>query len=298
MDYTFTSIYRPVSKDFFDLAKSKFLVAKEKVNSHLFQYKNWPQEDSFSFSKKFPVFCVTDGVTLDPKIENGYPNPSGAFLVADIFAKTFVKVVEKKIKNFNLKILKSIFDLGNKEAGKINKRYGRLKNKINYLDFDLFAATAGMAIIVESKLFWGTIADSFVAVFNKNGQQKFCSPDGWRYFHLSKYLPETEKKIYIRKKLRNGFTNNEKIGYGVITGEAKAVKYLDYGIQNLQQGDIILIGTDGFVDYLQLPEFVNVVVNLDKNTNAKLLKLENKLIKSNPSKYGHERTLIIVKIRQ
>jgi len=299
MNYTFTPIYRPISKEFFNLAKIKFLsVEKRKRIFRLYSYKNWPREDSLYSSRKAPIFCVTDGVTLDPKIENGYPNPSGAFLVADVFAKIFVQNAEKKIKNFNLKTLKNFFVAGNNEAEKINKKFGRLKNKINYLDFDLFAATAGMAVISDNKLFWGTIADSFVAVFDKKGKQKFCSPDGWRYFHLPKNLSEIEKKIYIRKNLRNGLLKNRKIGYGVITGEKSALKYLDCGIKKLKAGDVILIGTDGYADYLLLPEFIKIIIKSSQNINKKLLRLEKKLIQSNAHKYGHERTLIVVNIRQ
>ncbi|HPI67127.1 MAG TPA: protein phosphatase 2C domain-containing protein [bacterium] len=294
LKYHFFSIYRPVSRDFFNLAKKRYSAKiKEKSIQKLYQYKNWPQEDSLCFSKKFPIFCVTDGVTLDPKREFGYPNPSGAYLVADIFAKQSVKKSSQLYDNFNLNSLKDIFKFGNQAVKKINDSHGRIKNKINYLDFDLFACTAANVILKDNYLYWSTIADAFVAVFDKQGKQKFCSPDGWRFMKMSKIFDENAKHIFIRRFLRNGFKNSKKIGYGVVTGEEKAIKYLDCGKIKLASEDLIVLGTDGYYEYLAESRFIEFIRN--KNQRSLFL-LEKELINKDPSKYGHERTLIAIKI--
>jgi len=297
INYQFFSIYRPVSQKFFNLAKKKYLSVYQEKNikniEKLYQYKNWPMEDSFFLNQNLPVFCVTDGVTLDPKIENGYPNPSGAYLVADEFAKQTVKVGTQLYSNFIPDDLKKIFKSGNQAVKKINQKHGRLKSKINYLDFDLFACTAAFAVLKNNYLYWSTIADAFVAVFDKDGRQKFCSPNGWRFMKMPKISTEKERHVYIRKFLRNGFKQGKKIGYGVATGEEKALKYLDYGKIKLTSGDLVILGSDGYYEYLSQIKFIKYLKNQDKKS---LVRLEKELINSDPGKYGHERTLIAIKI--
>jgi len=196
MNYKFLPLYSFVSKELFDVVVNKY---SKEFDVSGYQLKHHPQEDSFSFSKKFPIFCVGDGATLEPKLGEKYPNPSGAFLVTDKFVKLMVKECEKEYSHLNSNKLKQIFKKGNQEVKKINKRYGRINSKLNYLDFDLFCATSALGIIKNDELYWFTIADSFVVIFNAKGKQKFLSPNGWRFIQMPKKLEGKEKRIYIRR---------------------------------------------------------------------------------------------------
>lgn len=294
MNYRIIQLSKHVSKEFFNSVKKDYELEFEAK----FKYKDYPPEDSLKRSNKFLIFSVADGATLEPKKGKKYPNPSSAYITADKLVKTLVKEGEKNYYTFNTSSVKKLFQLGNKEVKKINRKYKRLKNKINYLDFDLFACTSALAVIKDRKLYWATIADSFVAIFNKNGKEKFISPDGWRFMQYPKnfeFLAWQEQRIYIRKNLRNGFKNNKKIGYGVITGEEKAIKYLDYGKEKLKEGDIIFIGTDGYENYIKLKKFISLFIKWDKDLMKKVNWLEKELILKNPDKYGHERTMFVIK---
>lgn len=293
MQYKTLQLYKFISKEFFDLTKKQL---KEQYDLRDYKLKMHPREDSYSSSKKYSIYCVTDGVTLEPQPGQRYPSPSGAFQVSDKFAKTFVVEAEKYFNDFNLTKLKTCFKKGNEQAQKINQKHKRIKNKLNYIDFDLFATTSSFGIIKNNKLYWGVIADSFVIIFDKNGKQKFISPDGWRFMKLPKNLEGKDRRIYIRKYLRNGFRNNKKIGYGVITGEDKAIKYLDTGVQNLKKGDLVFIGTDGYQEYIKNKKFINLFTKWNKDIKQRINNLEKVLIKKSPDKFGHERTMFVIKI--
>lgn len=260
------------------------------------------QEDYLLQSEKYPIFAVADGVSLEFNKDGTYPIPSGASEVAHIFCEKVIEEAEKLYDEFDKDTLSVIFKKANEAIGKYNQVNGRSKKTINYWDFDLFAATAAFAVIKNNKVFWASICDSFVVHFDKTEQLKFKSPECWVLIKRNqprgkKALSEQEKRIMVRKIYRNGIDKKGNlIGYGVVTGEKAAARYLNSGVIRLTPEDIIALFTDGFEEYLKLPEFINLFKKWPADIEEKVKKFTAQKSKQEPEKFGHERTLFVIKI--
>lgn len=270
-----------------------------------------PNEDAFGTSKKYPIFVVADGVTLFERDKNGnYPDSSGAKIVADVFCEKSVEWVEKNYQDFNLEIIKKAFKYANKKIKEINRKADRTRKTINFFDFDFFHATAALAVIKKNKLFYGRIHDCQVAVIDRNGELKLFLSEPWKWKAGKRALArrpknwkdlcEKEKVVYQHKYERNGILkSSELVGYGALTGEEKALRYLEIDSIDLKKGDIVLVYTDGFEYYIKLREFLNIFVDWKKNgkkkTELALRKFSQEQTKKDLVKYGRERTIIAAK---
>lgn len=256
-----------------------------------------PQEDYLFISKKYPIFVVADGVTLRPKKSKKYPNPSGAAKAAEIFCKTVISEAEKKYNRFEEQDLMNVVEAGNKAVADYNISEGRTKETINYLDFDLFSATTAFLLIKGKKAYWWSLCDSGVVILNKFGEWIFSSPS------LSptkgKFLPKgwnkmkPDKRAIIMHGYRNKLRKNgELLGYGVVDGEKEALNYLNFGVIDLNSGDLAIVYTDGFEHYLKLDKFNKIFIEWPQDLEQKLEVLMDKEIKNSRTKYGLERSLI------
>jgi hypothetical protein len=261
-----------------------------------------PREDFHKISKKYPIFVVSDGVTLELDKEGNYPKSSGAGKVAKIFCEAIIKEAEKKYGNFTVPDLKKIFCVANSKVSEYNKASNRIKSKLNYWDLDLFAATASLAVIKDKIVYWASICDSFVFHFKKDGTIGFKNPDCWDILrkNLPKNwleIPEAERKRIVRKIYRNGINKNGRpIGYGVITGEKEAEKYLFFGKLAVEEGDVIMIFTDGFENYIKIKHFIELFLKWPKNIESKFKRITKQKSIENPNDFGRERTIIAVKV--
>ncbi len=259
------------------------------------------QEDFLVVSKKHPIFAVADGVTLETGPDGAYPKVSGAGAAAKIFCEAVVKEIEKIYKNFGLSDLKKVFAKANAAVGKYNRARGRFKDKLNYWDFDLFAATAAFLVIKEGNVYWASICDSGVAHFNKDAQLVFKSDDKWNVIRENLpadwlKIPESERKKIIRKTYRNGVgPTGRLIGYGVVTGEKAAERYLNCNKFTVDKGDAVLLFTDGFENYLKVGEFVDLFLNWPRSLRSKLKKITRHKSINDPNNFGRERALIAIK---
>lgn len=289
------SLFEPPSKEFAGLIVKRMGLDIEK-------FKNHPQEDYLLISEKYPIFVVADGVTLELDKNDNYPNPSGAGEVAKIFCKEVVRLCEKKYNEFSESDIINVFKEANNAVGGYNKEQGRIKEKINFLDFDLFAATGAFVLIKNKTVYWASICDSYVMHFNNKKSLVFQSPECWQ--NAEKNLPSNWKNIglderekIIRKVYRNGINEkNEIIGYGVITGEETAIRYLNYGKFNVNNGNIVAVLTDGFENYIILPEFLSLFGQDWSNIESRVRQFTDIKSKENPEKFGHERSLIAIAI--
>lgn len=259
--------------------------------------KGRPQEDFLLFSKSYPIFAVADGVTLGVANEAEYPKKSGAFSVAKILCEKVIFEAKRKYKTFEKKDLAEIFKSANRTVYDYNLLNGRTGSTINYYDFDFFSATGAFSLIKNSKVYWWSLCDSGVKLFNKNGKKIFSSPDGWINFPKNWNEKKGDvKKISLRhKKYRNAQSPSGKLlGYGAATGEASAEDYLNYGELKLCKGDMIFLHTDGFENYFGIEDFINLFLKWPKDIQGHLDALIAKKSKEDIRKYGAEKSLIAI----
>lgn len=258
-----------------------------------------PQEDYLLISKRYPIFVVADGVTLEIK-QGAYPVPSGAGKAAQIFCKEVIREAEQIYDNFTEKNVTQVFVKANEAVGEYNRLHGRTKESINFWDFDFFSATAGFIVMRDNIFYWASICDSYVAHFDRNGILLFQSPGCWSI--MGKHLPkewktmDEEEGTKMAKKLARNKINEkgERIGYGVVTGEKEAEHYLNHGSFSVRQGDFVALFTDGFEPYLRLPEFINLFKDWSNSLRSRVANFTGEKSKNDPAAFAHERSLIII----
>ena len=229
-------------------------------NPYGFTVRNWnmklagfPSEDSYAFYSLFDtrkqIACVADGVTRDftdgsvvkrdleslIKCRTG-EYPKHAQRASQICVEDFMKTksligANEEIRNYNFKIF----------------------NEIDYLGNDFAGCTAAGFVEEERILNYEFICDSGLAIFGKNGDLKFkTSSEGpnskgsideevKRKYNSS--FNEQKGRAIIRSKYRNN--PEEPFAYGVLTGEKNAENYIRKGKEKLNEGDRVLLYTDG-----------------------------------------------------
>ena len=258
---------------------------------------NFPIEDQFYASENEAI--IADGITRDPigisdfslctkkDFLEKYPRPSGAELAAKVICDTFSKtqgtLMEKLIEcNKNVHIL--------------NEKY---INKCDYLQNDYFGAVASCVNIENNILNYAYICDCGIIVYDQLGNIKFQTEDDKEKYSdpfiknigIPWNLPEA--RIIVRRDYRNNLDNiqNDKcVSYGAITGERDAIEFIRDGRLSLKNGDLILLYSDGFINFLHDKEFIKQLLNFNKE------QFENYVtIKSEESyeKYGKEKTIVL-----
>ncbi len=266
---------------------------------------NHPQEDFLKTSPQYPIFAVADGVTLlqFPVEKKKYPNPSPAGDVSRIFCEKAVELGETLYPSISERGILEIFRGANQAVGEYNKAHGRTKGSIDYWDVDFYAATAAVAVVKDNLVYWGSICDSYVVCFGVDGSIRFQSPhcDSKSKGNPSEFKWEdsslkerTQHKWRTRRNALDG--NGETLGYGVITGEPEALAYLNVGVFPIQKGDVLAILTDGFEEYIRLPEFVSIITAWPPTLESEIKELTAKKEKEDPDKFGHERSLVLASL--
>ena len=270
-----------------------------------FSHATHPQEDYCLISRKYPIFVVADGVTLIQYIieKKKYPNPSPAGEIARVFCEAVIKEAEKRYENFSQTDMREVFREGNKVAALYNNNHGRMRDTLDYWDNDLHAATGAIVVVKDNRVFWASICDSYVAHFDESNNLKFKSPkcDSFSEAPAPQFTGDSNNRIekikYTWRVRRNGIDEQGKrVGYGVITGEANAESYLAQGDFEIKEGEKLCLVTDGFEDYLEEPEFKELLSAWTEDIESKLKNLSLRKAEENGDKFGRERTLIACKI--
>lgn len=259
-----------------------------------------PAEDSFTYNDN--VFCVADGVTRDPiglsdftnldplEALEKYPNPSRAAKAAELCSASFVGLLEN---NSDTNV--------NAAMVECNKRIAELNQDLvcDYLENDYAATVAVGGKIVGNQLYWASIGDCQVAVFSKDGQKKFISPDGtesWGEYErkLGSKWSKPEYRVTVRRDFRNNpeqIQEGKLVSFGVLTGEKTAESFIMSGQQDLVAGDIVIFYTDGFMSFVDMPEFSQKI--RDKKD---FLVWQESLAATDLNKLGKERTIIVAAV--
>ncbi len=255
------SILEPPSKE----AVRAFAEKRNLIN-HLPEVYQHPQEDFLIASDTPPVFVVSDGVTLNfmKLIENNnvnYPNPSPAGDVSRIFCEAVVKRVKEKYETVSEEDVTDVFKYANKEIRDYNEKVG--KSDVSGNSTGYYSATGSFAIIKDTKAYWASICDSFIAHFDREMNLKFMS---------------------------SGLCKP----YAVINGEERMADYLESGILDLKKSDRIFVFTDGFEHYMENSDFLELFEEWDEDLKRRIAEFSKEMNLEDPEKYGHERSLIAV----
>ncbi len=275
------------------------LVYKNTFDNIMTKGFDFPVEDQYYASDNDAI--VADGITRDPvdvsnfsecykeEFLEKYPRPSGAELAAKEICKSFSKTSGSLIN----RLIES-----NKSVKKLNEKY---IPKCDYLENDYYGAVASCISISDDILYYAYICDCGVIVYDKNGSIKFKTEDDKELYsdsYINKIgfpwnLPEA--RVIVRRDYRNNLNNivdDKCVSYGALTGEEDAIKFIKSGQIKLEDGDIIIVYSDGFSYYLNDKGFINNIINFNKEAFEKYVEDKSK---EDYEKYGKERTLIIYK---
>lgn len=266
----------------------------------LIKFNQKPNEDFYLVSEGYPVFVVADGVTQSRLQSGGYAFPAGARAAAQIFCYTLCEFLEKNLtpylreKQLTLLISKG-FDLANERIRQLNLNE-EIDRKMNYLDYDWFDTVGVVGFIWKGKLFYGYVGDCGLAVFGKDNELKFktqnkvdLAVEKAKSLHQDwDKLGSNQKNLIMHRDFRN---RADAQGYGSFTGEEGVKKYYQINKISVKKGDLVVFFSDGFLNYFQWPEFIEILRKQDKKSLDEFT--YNKAV-IDPLRYGTDRTLIAV----
>jgi hypothetical protein len=291
----FYSLYEPASRGLLEK------VAREKgLNLALLPNYRFPREDYHLNSERYPIFAVADGVTLEFENYLSFPEFSGAGEAARIFCQTAIEEAEGRYENFGVEEIREVFNIANAAVGRYNAERGRTKETSNFWNFDLYCSTAAFAVVKGGVVYWGTICDSYLARVDCQGKIIFQTPECWAALNQNLPVGWKEKSVDDRKRIlrsvyRNGTDKNGRpIGYGVVNGEPSVCLYLNVGSFVVEEGETVLLFTDGFEEHVKNSKFIRLVQGRGVDLLARLQKFNAEIAPSDYSKFGHERSIIVL----
>ncbi len=253
------------------------------------------------------AFCVADGITRDfkdgttmssypttkeeaLKVIEKYPNPSGAAKAAKVCAETFIS----SLYSFNDSIIteKEIFSAVKNSNSQIQKL--NADRKIDYLANDYFATVAVGGKITKDTLYCFAIGDCEILVLDeeynpifrsaKTSEEKALAPYKEPFFLKKIYKSNWNwsnpaYRVHIRKNIRNNTLRKflKKHSFGALTGEKKALPFINSFAVPLENAKYILAYSDGVTDCISSKENLISIIK-----DPEQIKNEN-----------HEKTLVI-----
>ena len=260
---------------------------------------DFPIEDQYYANENEVI--VADGITRDPigisdfskctrqEFLEKYPRPSGAELAAKEVCNTFLKATGSLVD----RLIEA-----NRSVKRLNEK---CINECDYLENDYYGTVASCVSIEDNILNYAYICDCGVIVYDKNGNVKFKTEDDKELYsdpYIIKIgipwnLPAARK--IVRSEYRNNLNNivdGKCVSYGTLTGEETAISFIRSGQLKLEDKDIIIVYSDGFSYYLTDKDFINNLINFNKDSFEKYIEEKSK---EDYERYGKEKTLVIFK---
>lgn len=243
---------------------------KSKVENKDDNLKERANEDSYIVledAKNHKIFAmVSDGISTT--------NYGSGYEAANIVKDTSIEIWKEKYENLQtLSDVKSFFlSIINNSNIKINNSI--VRNSDKELWGTVMGATFVGAIIIENIMYFTSLGDSKIYLFNKN-----------KGLNLLNY-----EENYGTELLKNGYSWGECsnvdgfkaltncIGGNDINIEAKIVKDDDLNIKKitLEDKDIVLICSDGVTDYISPLGYGSNLWNIDKKLKEYIVAKDNK----------------------
>lgn len=199
-----------------------------------------PLEDFILIDKEAKIFIILDGVSRDKN--NGiYPNPSPSFEVTQIFAQEVYNFLKQGSRG------KSVVNLLRLAVIKGNNKINEYNQKATW---SFLPGTVGIiSMILDDKFYYVFVGDCIGQIFHNNISRKFT--------YLQTKLIKEHITEFSADQIRNVICNNKKhpYGYGVFTGEAGVMDFLEFGEEPLCKGDFIMLTTDGMDKLLNNKDF-------------------------------------------
>ncbi len=261
--------------------------------------EDYPVEDQYEASGNEAI--VADGITRDPigisdlsdyyneEFLEKYPRPSGSELAARMVCDTFSKT-NGSLKDKLIKCNDIVRELNNKYI-----------LKCDYLENDYYGVVASCISFENNVLNYAYIGDCGIIVYDRLGNVKFQTEDD-KKLYSDPYIRKIgipwnvpEGRVIVRRDYRNNLKNIQDgkcVSYGAITGEKSAIEFIKSGQLQLADGDIIVVYSDGFEDFLHDEDFILQISNFEKSKFEKYIETKAKI---DYEKYGKEKTLILFK---
>ncbi len=205
-------------------------------NDRIFDGIKKPNEDHLIADRDNGVFIVADGVTR-PHGEYGPDGKSSAYDVTVLFCETAYRCVISKLSGCSAvsdvtKLLKEAFVKGNDAAAGITD-----KN-----EFFRPATVALCAVIFKGELCFAYIGDCSGVLIR----------GGCRYVFAERQTEAVSRLGLSKEELYNNYINKpgKKFAYGVINGDPLASAFVVTSHMRLEDGDKVIVATDGLTDAL------------------------------------------------
>ena len=216
-----------------------------------------PYEDAYAVNERNSVAAVADGVTLRVRMEytGEYPEQSGSRELARVFCESLTEDRQQ------YSDIRSLFSHANHACTEVNanrSKYSVLSHQRN-----LFAATCAAVQIGDDSLEYVRLGDCGIAVVGADGALRYNDNEYERYGPRAADICEYEeffRTLLFRTVYRNAVDESgDLLGYGIVTGEPEAERYLIEGTIDLRHGDTVLVYSDGFEQEVTAPAFVSGV---------------------------------------
>lgn len=219
-----------------------------------------------------------------------YPRPSGAELAAKEIVKTF--------SNANGSLKEKLL-VCNQKVKDLNNQY---IVKCDYLENDYYGAVAACIKIENNILNYAFICDCGIIIYDSEGNIKFQTEDE-KELYSDPYINNIgvpwnlpDARVIVRREYRNNINNIQDgkcVSYGALTGEESAIDFIRTGKIKLENGDFIIIYSDGLSNFLPRKDFINQILNFEKKQFEQFINNESE---KDYDKYGKEKTLVLYKI--
>lgn len=205
-----------------------------------------PLEDFALADDQQSIYIVCDGVTRS-RVNGVYPKDSPAAHASRLFGEAAAGVLADVTSAVSaIESLRMAVAAGNEAV----RRYNAMSISLpDYLENDLAGTVAIIGVVRDEMLHYA---------YNGDCCAYLVSPDGVRRLTVSQTASVSEYRqtangvedhtLIIRRDFRNN--KQSPYGYGVFTGEARALEWVEYRRLPLAAGHIVTLTTDGLVPYL------------------------------------------------
>jgi len=244
--------------------------------------RNYPKpiEDFIVSDDSKNIFLVLDGVSRS-KIDGLYPIPSPSATVAKIFGEEVYKKLLLGLDENNIQnALETAIIHGNNAIQKYNSKS---------TDWSFLPGVVGIVSLIKNDSFYYAYnGDCYGRLIRDGKTEQFTSPQ-------TKLIHE-HKSEFSADEIRNVICNNiaHPYSYGVFTGEAKAMDFVEYGKFKISPTDRIILSSDGLENLFNSENF-NL---LDSTPSNVIIQQAVYLESSNTSLGSDDKALIQIEIEQ